>query len=304
MKGLVLRSTGSFYEVLAEDGSRLTCKVRGKIRLEGIKETNPVAVGDWVRFEKNDEVGSIMEILPRTNHMLRQSIKKTSHSHVLAANIDQVMLIATLAYPRTSFGFIDRFFVAAESFRIPQVLIFNKKDLLQPEDAELQEAFAAIYRKIGVIVLSISALTEDHTFIRALLQDKITLISGHSGVGKSTLLNKIAPHLNQKTGEISDFSEKGMHTTTFAEMFPLDTKTFVIDTPGIKEWGLVDMEDQELSDYFPEMRVLRQNCKFASRCLHMNEPRCAVIDAVKSGAISISRYESYLSILAGEDNRR
>jgi ribosome biogenesis GTPase len=304
MKGLVLRSTGSFYDVLAEDGSRHNCKVRGKIRLEGIKETNPVAVGDWVVFEKNDAIGSITEILPRTNHMLRQSIKKTAHAHVLAANIDQVMLIATLAYPRTSLGFIDRFLVAAESFRIPQVLVFNKKDLLKPEDEELQEAIAAIYRKIGVTVLSISALTEDHKVIRDLLQDKITLISGHSGVGKSTLLNKIAPHLNQKIGAISDFSEKGMHTTTFAEMFPLDTKTFVIDTPGIKEWGLVDMEDQELSDYFPEMRVLRMNCKFASKCLHMNEPKCAVIDAVKSGAISITRYESYLSILAGEDNRR
>ena len=161
-----------------------------------------------------------------------------------------------------------------------------------------------IYSVSNKAPLNGSALTEYHNVIRTLLQDKITLISGHSGVGKSTLLNKIAPHLNQKTGEISDFSEKGMHTTTFAEMFPLDTKTFVIDTPGIKEWGLVDMEDQELSDYFPEMRVLRQDCKFTSKCLHVNEPKCAVIDAIKSGAISITRYESYLSILAGEDNRR
>lgn len=304
MKGLVMRSTGSFYDILAQDGSRYSCKVRGKIRLAGIKETNPVAVGDWVLFEKGGDVGSITEILPRTNHILRQSVKKAAHAHVLAANVDQVLLIATLAFPRTSLGFIDRFLVAAESFRIPQVLVFNKKDLLQPEDAELQNALAEIYRRVGVTVLSLSALTDGHDQLRSLLQDKITLLAGHSGVGKSTWLNKIAPHLMLKTGEISDFSEKGMHTTTFAEMFALDTKTFVIDTPGIKEWALVDMNDQELSDYFPEMRELRLSCKFGSKCLHVNEPKCAIIPAVESGKIAISRYESYLSILTGDDNRR
>ena len=304
MKGLVMRSTGSFYDILAQDGSRYSCKVRGKIRLAGIKETNPVAVGDWVLFEKGGDVGSITEILPRTNHILRQSVKKAAHAHVLAANVDQVLLIATLAFPRTSLGFIDRFLVAAESFRIPQVLVFNKKDLLQPEDAELQNALAEIYRRVGVTVLSLSALTDGHDQLRSLLQDKITLLAGHSGVGKSTWLNKIAPHLMLKTGEISDFSEKGMHTTTFAEMFALDTKTFVIDTPGIKEWALVDMNDQELSDYFPEMRELRLSCKFGSKCLHVNEPKCAIIPAVKSGKIAVSRYESYLSILTGDDNRR
>lgn len=299
-----MRSTGSFYDILAQDGSRYSCKVRGKIRLAGIKETNPVAVGDWVLFEKGGDVGSITEILPRTNHILRQSVKKAAHAHVLAANVDQVLLIATLAFPRTSLGFIDRFLVAAESFRIPQVLVFNKKDLLQPEDAELQNALAEIYRRVGVTVLSLSALTDGHDQLRSLLQDKITLLAGHSGVGKSTWLNKIAPHLMLKTGEISDFSEKGMHTTTFAEMFALDTKTFVIDTPGIKEWALVDMNDQELSDYFPEMRELRLSCKFGSKCLHVNEPKCAILPAVESGKIAISRYESYLSILTGDDNRR
>lgn len=304
MKGLVLRSTGSFYDVLAENGSRYNCKVRGKIRLEGIKETNPVAVGDHVLFETVDAIGSITEILPRTNHMLRQSVKKTGHSHVLAANIDQAMVIATLSMPRTSLGFIDRFLVAAESFRIPQVLVFNKKDLLQPDEAELQEAQTDLYRKIGVTVLSISALEGTHQEIHTLLQDKITLVAGHSGVGKSTLLNKLDPNLNQKTGGISDFSEKGMHTTTFAEMFRLNDKTFIIDTPGIKEWGLVDMEDQELSDYFPEMRDVRLGCKFGARCLHLNEPKCAVIESVKSGTIALSRYESYLSILSGSDNRK
>jgi ribosome biogenesis GTPase len=304
MKGLVLRSTGSFYDVLAEDGSKCVCKIRGKIRLEGSKETNPIAVGDRIEFEKQHEIGSIISILPRTNHILRQSVKKSAQSHVLAANVDQVMLLATLAYPRTSIGFIDRFLVAAESFRIPQVLVFNKKDMLNEEGFRSQQILIDLYRDIGVTCIETSALHDDQQEIRSLLENKITLVAGHSGVGKSTLLNKIEPKLAQKVGEISDFSEKGMHTTTFAEMFQLDRKTFVIDTPGIKEWGLVDMNKQELSDYFPEMRDLRLQCKFGSRCLHFNEPRCAIIAAVETGKIALSRYESYLSMLVGEDNRK
>jgi ribosome biogenesis GTPase len=304
MTGLVLRSTGSFYDVLAGDGKKYNCKVRGKIRLEGIKETNPVAVGDRVAFETTNDVASITAILPRRNHILRQSVKKSAHTHVLAANVDQVMLIVTLAYPRTSLGFIDRFLVAAESFRIPQVLVFNKKDLLDEDSAELQQALMYLYSKIGITCLAITALHDTHDQVRTLLEGKITLVAGHSGVGKSTLLNKIAPDINQKTGAISDFSEKGMHTTTFAEMFALNNTSFVIDTPGIKEWGLVDMNDQELSDYFPEMRDVRLDCKFGARCIHVNEPKCAVIAAVEAGTIAPSRYESYLSILAGEDNRR
>lgn len=304
MKGLVLRSTGSFYDVLAEDGTKYNCKVRGKIRLEGSKETNPVAVGDWVDFETEHAIGSITSILPRRNHILRQSVKKSAQSHVLAANIDQVMLIITLAYPRTSLGFVDRSLVSAEAFRIPQVIVFNKKDLLNEEGLHQQQTLIALYDSIGVKCFSTSAVQEGLEDVRVTLQDKITLIAGHSGVGKSTLLNKIAPHLNQKVGEISDFSEKGMHTTTFAEMFQLDHKTFVIDTPGIKEWGLVDMNSQELSDYFPEMRDVRLNCKFGSRCLHFNEPGCAVIKAVENGSISLTRYENYLSMMLGEDNRK
>jgi ribosome biogenesis GTPase / thiamine phosphate phosphatase len=303
MKGLVLRSTGSFYDILGEDGKKYNGKVRGKIRLEGFRETNPVAVGDRVSFEATQPVSSITEILPRTNHMLRQSVKKAAHSHVLAANVDQVMLIATLSLPRTSLGFIDRFLVAAESFRIPQVLVFNKKDLLSAEELQYHEELMMQYERIGVRCFLINAF-EDSQLIKEILQGKITLIAGHSGVGKSTLLNNLAPELNQKTGDISAFSEKGMHTTTFAEMFPLDTNTFVIDTPGVKEWGLVDMDDQEISDYFPEMRDRRLNCKFGSKCLHFNEPKCAIVDAVQNGEIAITRYESYLSILTGEDNRK
>lgn len=304
MEGVVLRSTGSFYDVLTPDGSKVTCKVRGKIRLEGIKESNPVAVGDRVEFDHDNEIGSIMEILPRTNHILRQSVKKTGHAHVLAANVDQAFLVVTLAMPRTSLGFIDRFLVSAESFRIPQTLVFNKKDLLDADGLEYQDALMDMYRTIGVGVVSISAIDDDHTHIRELIKGKTTLFAGHSGVGKSTLLNKLDPSITQKIGDISGFSEKGTHTTTFAEMFQLDKDTFVIDTPGVKEWGLVDMNEQELSDYFPEMRERRLDCKYGSRCLHVNEPKCAILGAVERGEIYISRYESYLSMLSGKDNRK
>lgn len=304
MEGLVLRSTGSFYDVLTEDGSKVVCKVRGKIRLEGIKESNPVAVGDRVRFDLEHDIGAITEILPRSNHILRQSVKKTAHAHVLAANVDQALLVVTLALPRTSLGFIDRFLVSAESFRIPQTLIFNKKDLLDSDGLKYQEALMHMYRKIGTEVLAISATHDDVELLRKLLEGKTTLFAGHSGVGKSTLLNKLHPDISQKVGDISDYTSKGMHTTTFAEMFSIGKNTFVIDTPGIKEWGLVDMNEQELSDYFPEMRDLRLECKFGSRCLHVNEPKCAIIPAVERGDIALSRYESYLSMLSGKDNRK
>ena len=321
MKGLVMRSTGSWYEVLAEDGKAMQCRVRGKLRLEGIKETNPIAVGDHVSFniENNeaclpalrttwgggpDRQGIIHEILPRENYIVRQSVKKTGHAHVIAANIDQAMLMATLIQPRTSLGFIDRFLVAAESFRIPQAIIFNKKDLLDKETFLEQGELMELYERVGVRCLEISALEERQEEVRNLLKGKITLLAGLSGVGKSTLLNKLAPTIDQKTSEISDYSEKGTHTTAFAEMFRLDENTFIIDTPGIKEFGLIDMGKEELSDYFPEMRELRLNCKFGSRCIHVNEPKCIILEAVKSGAIATSRYDSYYSMVMGEDNRK
>jgi ribosome biogenesis GTPase len=299
-----MRSTGSFYDVLLQDGRRYNCRVRGKIRLEGIKETNPVAVGDVVAIELEHAIGSILEILPRKNHILRQSVKRTGHSHVLAANIDQAMLVVTLSFPRTSMGFIDRFLVSAEAFRIPQVLVFNKKDVLDEKGLQILDSLCTLYKGIGVTCFQVSALQDNLQSIREILSNKTTLIAGHSGVGKSTLLNKISPDIKQSIGSISDFSEKGTHTTTFAEMFQLDEKSFVIDTPGVKEWGLVDMNPQEISDYFPEMRDVRLGCKFQSRCIHLNEPRCAVLEAVHSGAIALSRYESYLSMVAGEDNRK
>lgn len=304
MEGVVLRSTGSFYDVLTADGTKVVCKVRGRIRLEGIKESNPVAVGDRVVFHKERDIGAITDILPRTNHILRQSVKKTGHAHVLAANVDQAFLVVTLAYPRTSLGFIDRFLVSAESFRIPQTLVFNKKDLLDADETEFQEAVMDLYSRIGVGVIAVSALENDIGAIRTMLEGKTTLFAGHSGVGKSTLLNKIDPSINQKTADVSAVTQKGIHTTTFAEMFQIGDNTFVIDTPGIKEWGLVDINEQELSDYFPEMRDRRLDCKFGARCLHVNEPACAILEAVEKGDIALSRYESYLSMLSGKDNRK
>ena len=304
MTGLVLRSTGSWYDVLSEDGKNMKCRVRGKLRLEGIKETNPIAVGDHVIFDVENGEGIIHSIVDRKNHIVRQSVKKTGHSHVIAANIDQAMILATLIQPRTSLGFIDRFLVAAESFRIPQIIVFNKRDLLDTKMLQEQHELMMLYGRIGIRCIEISALDENQLEIRNQLEGKITLLAGHSGVGKSTLLNKLVPGIDQKTSEISGFSEKGTHTTTFAEMFQLNEKSFIIDTPGIKEFGLIDMSKEELSDYFPEMRDLRLQCKFGSKCSHVNEPKCAINEAVHSGKIALSRYESYLSILTGKDNRK
>lgn len=302
MKGVVLRSTGSWHDVLAEDGGKYACRVRGKIRLEGIKETNPVTVGDRVEFLPGDNL--ITAILPRDNHILRASVRKSGHSNVLAANIDQVVIIATLSFPRTSLGFIDRVMVAAEAFRIPQIIVFNKMDMLDEDGRNTVESVMELYRSIGITCLALSALHDDITEVLALMQNKVTLITGHSGVGKSTLINRISPDIRQEVGEVSEFSEKGVHTTTFAEMFQLGPGTFIIDTPGIREWGLVDMSPEELSDYFPEMRERRLDCRFGARCLHLQEPKCAIIEAVENGEISMNRYESYLSMVLGEDSRK
>ncbi|MBX2896430.1 MAG: ribosome small subunit-dependent GTPase A [Cyclobacteriaceae bacterium] len=305
MIGRVLKSTGSWYEVAGEDALRYACRVRGKLRLEGIKESNPIAVGDRVQFDALGKEGIITEILPRVNHMLRKSVKRTGHASVLAANVNQVLVLATLKQPRTSLGFIDRVLVSAESFRIPQLIAFNKKDLLTAKEFAELDALTRLYEQIGATILLISARHDaEMEKVQSHLQGKVTLVAGHSGVGKSTLLNRLLPELNLATGAISDYSEKGTHTTTFAEMFQVNEGTFIIDTPGIKEWGLVDMEPQEISDYFPEMRDLRLNCKFGSRCLHMNEPKCAVLHAVEHRTIAASRYNSYVSMVTGEDTRK
>ncbi len=301
-----MKSTGSWYSVIA-DGQVLQCRTKGKLRLKGFKTTNPIAVGDRVEFElesDNDRQGVISAIKPRSNYIMRKSVKLAAEGHVIAANIDQAMLIATLIHPRTSQGFIDRFTVTAESFRIPTIIIFNKCDALNDELLDLQGEVIAIYEEAGFQCLEISALQgEGLEEILLPAKDKVTLIAGHSGVGKSTLLNRLVPDANQKIGDVSEWSSKGVHTTTFAEMFQVDDNTFIIDTPGIKEFGLLDIEGFELADYFPEMRAIRGNCKF-NNCTHLHEPNCAIIAAVEEGIVSPDRYESYLSMLMDEDNRR
>lgn len=305
MKGKVLKSTGSWYSVLSEDGRILDCRTRGKLRLADLKTTNPVAVGDNVEIEEDISGCQIKEILPRKNYIIRQSVKKKNQFHIIAANLDQAALVVTMAFPRTSTGFIDRYLVTAEAYDIPQVLIFNKTDLLKKKEKAKMEDLIRVYEDLGLKYVRTSAT--DKTGIedlKDLLEGKTTLISGHSGVGKSSLLNIIAPdEIQQEVKEISSWTEKGQHTTTFAEMFTLNSKTFIIDTPGIKELGLVEMDPEEISDYFPEMRELQPLCKFHN-CTHVHEPGCAVKEAVAKEEIASFRYNNYLSMLEGEDSFR
>ncbi|MCE6992262.1 ribosome small subunit-dependent GTPase A [Dyadobacter sp. CY323] len=308
IKGLVLRSTGSWYEVRdSRDGHIWQCRLKGKFKALGLKVTNPIAVGDYVHFEVEDEVqnfGIIHEIQPRENYVIRKSVHKTAHAHLIAANVDQAVLIATLVFPRTSLGFIDRFLVAIESFRIPGVLVFNKQDLLNDDMKEFQSELMDLYTSLGYTCMAVTALEEDGLGeFASLLKGKVTLLSGHSGVGKSTLVNAIAPDLDIKTQEVSTFANKGVHTTTFAEMFELEPDTYIIDSPGIKELGLADTKAEEISHYFPEMRDLLNQCRF-NNCQHINEPGCAVKSGVEQGEIALSRYESYLSMVGDQDNRR
>jgi ribosome biogenesis GTPase / thiamine phosphate phosphatase len=304
MNGIVMKSTGSWYHVLAEDGSTIDCRIKGVFRIRGLKTTNPIAVGDQVKYEPESEgKGMIYDIAERKNYIIRRSINLSRQYHIIAANMDQAFLIATLALPRTSAGFIDRFLLTAEAYRIPVVMVFNKLDLFEEDETAMKELndFCSIYEKIGYQCLKVSA-TEKKGIgeLRSLSRGKTTLIAGHSGVGKSTLVNEMDSLLDIKTGEISEAHFKGKHTTTFAEMHPLSYGGFIIDTPGIKELGIVDMEKEEISHYFPEMRDRMNQCKF-NNCLHVNEPKCAVIEAVEKGEIAASRYNSYLSILNGEE---
>jgi ribosome biogenesis GTPase len=304
MKGMVLKSTGSWYLVLTESGVRMECRMKGKFRLDGNKNTNPVAVGDQVELEAepNTELGSIVSINPRKNYIIRRSINLSRQTHILAANIDRAFLIVTLAMPRTSLGFIDRFLITAEAYRIPVDIIFNKADLYDTAMLEKVEALKTLYENLGYPCHILSALKEgpEMNAIRERLKGKVNLFSGHSGTGKSTLINTLDPALSLRTGKLSEAHDKGVHTTTFAEMFELSKGGFVIDSPGIKELGIVDIEKQELSHFFPEMRKLLNACRFHN-CLHLSEPKCAVRDAVEKGEIAFSRYESYLGIMSGEE---
>jgi len=305
MQGLVIKSTGSWYEVQTDEGRSIKCRIKGKFRTLDIKTTNPVAVGDRVTIEPepDQDTGLITGLESRKNYIIRKSVNLSKQAQIIAANLDQAFLIVTLASPRTSMGFIDRFLVTAEAYDIPAKLIFNKLDLFTTEGLDILEDYQSIYEQAGYPCYSVSALKATNLDqLRELLKDKVTLVSGHSGVGKSTLINALLPGQKLKTGEISDWSDKGKHTTTFAEMFRLPFGGYLIDTPGIRELGVFDIDKQELGRLFPEIRKLMDNCRF-NNCRHINEPGCAVIDAMEAGKLEPSRYDSYLSIYNNNETR-
>lgn len=312
--GLVMRSTGSRYLVRGEDGTEHECIAKGKLRIKGWKSTNPVAVGDRVEYEpqaSDDLPGAITDLHDRRNYLVRRSVNLSHHKHVIAANLDQALLLVTVARPRTSFGFIDRFLVTAEAYQVPVIIVFNKLDDLSDDELDILAEYQDIYEGAGYRTIVTSALKGVGVdAVKEQLRGRVTLLSGHSGVGKSTLVNAIDPELDLHTLEISEASGKGQHTTTNAEMYEVhlhtpakdgaEPPTFLIDTPGIKGFGLVDMEEDEIGDQFPEMFKLKGGCRF-NNCLHKDEPGCAVRAAVEAGQVAESRYRSYLDMLAGID---
>jgi len=305
MKGIVYKSTGSWYTVKSMQGVFYECRIRGKFRIEGIKSTNPVAVGDLVVFDvetKGDEtIGIIHTIEPRDNYIIRKSVNLSKQTHIIAANVDIAFLIVTFNNPPTFTTFIDRFLITAEAYDIKAVLLFNKVDTYNEDELMEIKYLAALYRKIGYECIGISAKTgKNLDMVKQLMQHKVSMFSGHSGVGKSTLVNALEPSLDIKTKEISEQHMQGQHTTTFAEMFDLSFDARIIDTPGIKGFGVVEIEKDELGGYFPEFFDHKVNCKF-NNCLHIEEPKCAVKEALESGEIAWSRYNSYLQILQGEE---
>jgi ribosome biogenesis GTPase len=301
MQGVVIRTTGSWITVSGEDGATRDCRLKGNFRLKGIKTTNPVAVGDRVIFSGGESEWVITRIQDRDNYIIRRATKLSKVSHILAANIDQAVMIASLASPRTSTGFIDRFLVTAEAYHIPCVIAFNKADMFDDQLEALYRTTAGIYEDAGYLCLRLSALTgEGLDSFREALTGKISLLSGHSGAGKTTLINKIQPGLDLKVLDISAYHRKGQHATTFAEMFTLSFGARVIDTPGIKEFGLIDFERGEVAERFPEIRRYLHDCRY-NDCTHTHEPGCAVKNAVGEGLISPSRYDNYLRIYYNRD---
>ncbi|MET0242155.1 MAG: ribosome small subunit-dependent GTPase A [Flavitalea sp.] len=306
MKATVYKSTGSWYVTKTDEGKTFNARMKGVFKLDGITSTNPIAVGDQVEIEMENELeGSVMitQIIERKNYINRQSPSNKHHHHIVAANLDQSILFATLKDPRTSQGFIDRFLVTSEAYHIPAIVIFNKADLYRKKEMDKFETVSAIYEACGYKVKLVSVANKQGTDeVRDLLASKVTLLSGHSGVGKSSFINSLFPELALKTKDVSGWSGKGMHTTTFAEMFDLPGGGKIIDTPGLREFGLVDISKQELSHYFPEMRALIGQCQF-NNCLHTDEPGCAIKKALQEGLISEDRYVSYYNILESIDDK-
>lgn len=302
-KGLVIKNTGSWYLVKTDDGNTVECKIKGNFRLKGIRSTNPVAVGDRVKIIRNQEgTAFISEIEDRKNYIIRRSSNLSKQSHIIASNLDQCMLIVTVNYPETSTTFIDRFLASAEAYRVPVCLVFNKTDLYSEDENRYLDGLINLYTTIGYQCYKVSALNNiGIEEIKKALEGKITLFSGNSGVGKSTLINSILPEQNLKTGDISNVHNKGMHTTTFSEMFPVDGGGYIIDTPGIKGFGTFDMEKEEVGHYFKEIFRFSADCKYGN-CTHRHEPGCAVREAVEKHYISESRYTSYLSILDDKED--
>lgn len=300
MQAIVYKSTGSWYLVKTHDGKSFNARIKGSMKLDGITSTNPIAVGDLVEIipdTESEQSVVITEIKERDNYIARVSPHNKNQHHIVGANLDQTLLFATLRNPKTSSGFIDRFLISAEAFHVPAILVFNKIDIYRKKEIDLLEIYTDLYNKIGYKVMLISMETEQGLRdLKYLLKDKTTLISGHSGVGKSTFINTVHPEVSLKTGEVSGWSGKGMHTTTFSEMIDLPFGGKVIDTPGIREFGVLDISRQELSHYFPEMRARIHDCKF-NNCLHLDEPGCAVTEAVINGEIAEERYISYCKIL-------
>lgn len=305
MKGLVIRNTGSWYTVRTDDGREIDSKIKGVFRLKGIRTTNPVAVGDRVEIVENQEgTAFITKIEERKNYIIRRASNLSKQAHIIAANIDQAMLIVTVNYPVTTTIFIDRFLATAEAYRIPVRLVFNKIDRYNEDDKEYLQGLITLYTTIGYPCSTVCALSQEGMeALKGELKGKITLLSGHSGVGKSTLINQLVPGIGLRTGEISEYHNKGMHTTTFSEMIALPEGGYLIDTPGIKGFGTIDMEEAEVSHYFPEIFKMAANCRFGN-CTHRHEPGCAVLEAVKEHLISESRYKSYLNILEDKDESK